>query len=388
MTKTTATYKKLLDLFYQNRITLLQGGTGSSKTWSTLQLFTSIAGDLPEPFVFSVVSETFPHLRRGAMRDFFGILGEGYDPGAWNKTEATYEIGKSIIEFFSADNESKVRGGRRDFLFLNEMNNNKKSVYDQLEIRTRYRIVGDFNPVSQFYGHDLVGQSDVGFFVSTYRDNPFIEKSIIDSIERRKITDPAWYKVYGLGEVGVAEGLVLPTFYQVDQFPSAHLLEKDFRGLDFGFTNDPTCLVHCGIIKDNLYLDEEIYETGLKNPQVAARLETLGVAKNYDEIFADSAEPKSIAEIKDYGYNIKGVEKGADSVRAGLGKLREYKIHVTKRSLNGIKELRNYRYIQTSDGKFTNKPVDDFNHFIDAARYGVFGKLFVKFIDYERLLQD
>lgn len=388
ISKTTITFDKLVEMMQDARIGLMQGGTGSSKTYSALQLFATLAAEIPDRMIFSIVSETFPHLRRGAMRDFFNILDDAYCPDNHNKTDATYQIGRSILEFFSADIESKVRGGRRDFLFLNEVNNIPKNTVEQLEVRTRYKIIADFNPVAHFFCHDWVGRPGIGFFVSTYKDNPFLEKSIVESIERRRETDPAWWRVYGLGEVGVAEGLVLPNFDLIDSFPGTHLLDTEFYGLDFGFSNHPTALVHCGIAKYDLYLDELIYETGLQNNQIASRLDGFNIKKNYDEIFADSAEPKSIAEIKDFGYNIKGVEKGADSVRAGLSKMREFRIHITKRSLNGIKEFRNYRYIQNSDGQFTNKPVDDFNHFIDGARYGVHGKLFVKKIDYEKLLQD
>ena len=386
--QTTETYNKLVEIATTNRITLLQGGTGSSKTWSSIQFFLSLASVLNERAIFSICSESYPHLKRGAMRDFFNILDDSYSPDNHNKSDSTYQIGKSLFEFFSTDQAHKVRGARRDFLFVNEINNIPKETFNQLEIRTKYLILGDFNPVQHFYGHDLAGTPSVGFFVTTYRDNKFLPQSIIDSIERRKLTDPAWYRVYGLGEVGVAEGLVFPTIYTDDSFPAPHLLDLDFYGLDFGFSNHPTSLIHLGTKNDNLFLDELIYETGLKNSQIAERLDGFGIKKNYDEIFADSAEPKSIAEIKDFGYNIKGVEKGADSIRSGIQKMREYRIHVTKRSIATIKEFRNYRYVQNSDGTFTNKPIDDFNHSIDGARYGVRGKLMEKKIDYERFMQD
>jgi phage terminase large subunit len=388
MTRTTKTFSRLVESVKVNRETFMQGSTGSSKTYSALQLIIALAGYLQDQLIFSVVSETYPHLRRGAMRDFFTILGDSYCPDAWNKTEGVYKFGNSLIEFFSADNDSKVRGGRRDFLFINEVNNINKPTYGQLEIRTRLRIMADFNPVERFFAHDLVGRPGVGFFVSTYRDNPFLEKSIVDSIERRRETDPNWYRIYGEGEIGIAEGLIFPLFSQVESFPPPHLLDLEIYGLDFGFTNAPSALLHIGIKNSNLFVDELIYEAGLKNSQIAARFETFGIKKNYDEIFADAAEPKSIEEIKSFGYNIKAAPKGEDSIRAGISKIKEYKINITKRSLGTIKEFRNYKYIQESDGKFTNKPIDDYNHACDALRYGLIGKMAKKKgIDYDKFCQ-
>jgi phage terminase large subunit len=193
----------------------------------------------------------------------------------------------------------------------------------------------------------------------------------VASIESRRERDPNWWRVYGLGEVGKIEGLVHPAFTLVEDMPQGGI---EFYGLDFGYSNDPTALVRCLVIGDDLYTDQLIFERGLTNDQIAHRMESLGVRKNYDEIFADAAEPKSITEIRQYGYNIKGCPKGPDSLDAGIQRVNQYRQHITKRSLDLIKEQRNYRYIEDSAGRITNKPMDDYNHGMDARRYAIMGK--------------
>ena len=351
-----------------NRFVVNQGGTSSTKTFSILLALLCHAAN-EQGILISVVSESLPHLKRGALRDFIKILMDNnlYKEKWHNKSDNSFKVGKSIIEFFSADQPDKLRGARRDYLFINECNNIPKAAFDQLEVRTSKKVYLDFNPVSEFWVHEhLLPMEGVKFIKSTYRDNPFLDETIIKSIERRKETDPAWWRVYGEGEVGSVEGMVYPLWNPVDKFPEC---KWECMGLDFGYTNDPTALVRVGLSEGEIYLDELIYETGLTNQDILKRFEALSISRSI-EVFADSAEPKSIEEIRRGGYFIKPCEKGRDSVINGINKVKQYKLNVTKSSVNLIKELRNYKWMEKGD-KVLNKPIDDWNHLLDAVRYAL-----------------
>jgi len=354
------------------RRVLDEGGTASSKTWSILQLLVLIAQNAKSPLLISVVSESLPHLKRGAIRDFFRILDESQDNNPrYNKTEHFYNFGKGRIEFFGADEADKIRGPRRDILFINEGNNVPWETARGLDVRTSKFTFVDWNPVSEFWAHEYwVGQPENAYVHSTYLDAmAVLPKEVIANIESNKDKDPNWWNIYGLGKLGKVEGLVYPFFEQVDQTPSG----REFYGLDFGYSNDPTVLVKCVIRDDGLYCEELIYEAGMTNDMIAYRMDELGVRRNYDEIFADSAEPKSIEEIYRYGFNIKGAPKGPGSVEYGHQKVRQYKQFWVKDSVNCIKEQRNFRYVEDKNGKFTDKTTHTFSHGMDARRYGVMG---------------
>jgi phage terminase large subunit len=355
------------------RRALNEGGTYSSKTWSILQLLYLIAHHARNKLVISVVSESLPHLKRGAIRDFFNIIGESPDNNEWyNKTEQTYSFDKAIIEFFGADESDKVRGPRRDILFLNEANNISYETAKGLDIRTRLFTFADWNPVSEFWAHERwIGQPENEYIHSTYLDAmEVLPAEVVANIESNRDKDPNWWNIYGLGLIGKVEGLVYPYFEQENELPKGDC----FYGLDFGFSTDVTGLVRNVILNDELHSQELIYEKGLTNDVIAARMLELGLLRGYDEIFADAAEPKSIEEIKRLGFNIKPASKGPGSVEFGHQKVRQYKQFWTKDSLNGIKEQRNFRYIQDKDGKLTEKTTHNFSHLMDARRYAVMGK--------------
>lgn len=350
-----------------------QGGISSTKTYSILQGLFLIAESSLTSLLISVVSETMPHLKRGAMRDFFSIIAPWYSVDNHNKTDNVYQVNKSYIEFFAADDESKQRGARRDILFLNEINNIKKQAYDQLEPRTRICTFSDFNPVSRFWMHDMEGQDHVKFIRSTYLDNKHLTEKEIRKYERRKDIDPNWWKVYGLGEIGTLEGLVFANWSQIESFPE----QLDYWcGMDFGYTNNPSTLIRMAVQDDNLYVDELFYRAGLKSPDIARM--TIDDTKEYTEVFADSEDPRVIDEIYAFGVNIYGVKKGPGSVDFGIDVLKRYNIRVTKRSLNLIKELRNYMYMKDKNGEPLNKPIKAFDHAIDAMRYAAMSKLNVQ----------
>ena len=371
--KTTRIYEENAQAWLSGkRRSLNEGGTYSSKTWSILQLLILIARHAKSHLIISIVSESLPHLKRGAIRDFFRILDESQDGNPhYNKTEHIYSFQNGIIEFFGADEADKIRGPRRDILFVNEANNVPWETARGLDIRTSRFTFADWNPVSEFWAHEYwIGQPENILIHSTYLDAlDVIPPEVVKNIESNK-NDPNWWNIYGLGRIGKVEGLVFPIFKQIDDLPKGDY----FYGLDFGFSNDPSSLVKCIIQEDNLYLQELVYETGLTNDMIAHRMDELGVKRNRDEIFADSAEPKSIEEIYRYGFNIKGTPKGADSVEFGQQKIRQFNLHITKDSINGIKELRNFRYIQDKDGKLTDKTTHVFSHFCDAMRYALVGK--------------
>ena len=369
----------------QKRTAINEGGTSSSKTYSILQLLVFIAKNSRKRLVISVVSESLPHLKRGCIRDFKNILDLDYNDKCMNKTELFYRFPNgTIIEFFSADNSAKCRGSRRDILYINECNNVSKATFDELEVRTKMFVFLDFNPVAEFWAHDMQGYPEVEWIHSTYQDAKHVlPKVTVERIEARKDRDPNWWRVYGLGLVGNLEGLVHPNFkiIKVDQIPEKG---RVFYGLDFGYTNDPTALVYNLQKGDKIFSRQLIYETGLKNNQIANRMKQLEIKKGWKNIWADSAEPKSIDEIYSYGFNIKGAIKGPDSLQAGIQFVNQFEQYWTEDSLDCIKEQRNYRYLQDKNGKWLNVPVDDWNHGMDARRYGIYSELFKPGIDYSK----
>lgn len=348
-----------------------EGGTSSSKTYSILQLLIDIAIYTKEQLIISVVSESMPHLKLGAIRDFKKIMGNRYIDKRMNHTDNIYNFDRAQMEFFSADNESKVHGPRRDILFLNEVINIPKPVCDHLVVRTNKTIFYDFNPCSEFWLHDMRGGKNVEWIHSTYLDaKRYLPAAIVEEIESRKDKDPNWWNVYGLGLIGNIEGLVYPLFTVVDEMP---VTQKGFifgYGLDFGYANSMTALIANIVIGDHITSDEIIYEKGLKNDQLVKLMEERGVSKEI-MIVADCEDPKSIDEIRDYGYNIVKCEKKPGSVEHGIQKVNQYYQHWTKRSINSIKEQRNHRYLTDKLGTITNTPSKIWNHSLDARRYFV-----------------
>lgn len=371
--RTTKVFKEIIQAWLgSKRRVLLEGGTSSSKTFSVLQALVMIAQDAKQPILISVVSESLPHLKRGAVRDFFNIINESSDNNPnWSKTEFTYThpLWKGRIEFFGADDAGKVRGPRRDILFMNEGNNIPWETARGLDIRTSRFTVVDWNPVSEFWAHEFWKDfPENAFSHSTYLDAKAVlpPQTVLD-IESYRYKDPNWWNIYGLGLLGKIEGLVHPNFEQVEELPKGNY----FYGLDFGFTDDPTVLVRNVISGDALYSEELIYERGLTNDMISRGMDLANVRQNYDEIWADSAEPKSIEEISLKHYNIKPCEKGQGSVQFGIQKVNQYRQFWTKDSVNCIKEQRNFRYIQDKNGKFTEKTTHKWSHGMDARRYAV-----------------
>lgn len=364
--ETTAT-KKISEL--DSRIRAVQGGTSASKTISILLYLIARAQYDTSPTLTSVVSESFPHLRRAAIKDFLDILEQqGYfDPSRWDKTNSvyTFETG-SKIEFFSADQPQKVRGPRRDRLFINEANNVPYETFDQLEVRTKEFIFLDWNPTNEFWFYtEVEGRSDCQRIILTYKDNEALAQTIIDAIEQRR-NRKGWFLVYGEGQLGEVEGKIYKDWEIIDELPMEARLDR--RGGDFGFSNDPTALVNIYRWNGSWIIDEIAFRKGLLNKQIADIC--LSDGEDVLTVF-DSAEPKSIAELRAYGVNVIAALKGADSVRNGIAIVQGERIFITKRSANVIHEYRNYLWETDVNGKILPKPEHTFSHSMDAIRYGL-----------------
>jgi|TARA_R110000751_G_scaffold108772_2_gene205505 phage terminase large subunit len=314
------------------------------------------------------------------MRDMIEILEkEGYyNVEDHNKSDQTYNLFGNTLEFISLDQPQKVRGRKRNILFINEANEIDFESWTQLSLRTTDKIIIDYNPSDEFHWiyEKVMTRDDAEFFKSTYMDNPFLPDSTIQEIERLKDADENYWRVYGLGERGKSRSLVFDNVGEVDRIPE-NSKEISF-GLDFGYSNDPTTLIRIHQRDNELYFEELIYSTGLTNQDICEEFRSLEIRRTA-EIFADSAEPKSIEEIYRQGYNIKPTKKGKDSIKVGIDLMRSHKLFVTSGSLNLIKEFRNYKYKEDKNQRILNEPIDRFNHGIDAIRYGLIMKLQSKY---------
>lgn len=356
----------------KKRIKIIQGGTSAGKTFAILPILIDTAIKNKKTSI-SVVSESFPHLRKGAIRDFLDIMKstERYIDSHWNRTNSIYTFSNgSYIEFFSADSADKLRGARRNILFVNEANNIIQEAFEQLAMRTDGDIYIDYNPSHSFWGSDLEKSKDAEKIILTYRDNEALSQTIINYLEEKRLLAfnssywENWCRVYLDGLQGRLEGVVFDNWEVVDNIPKdAELIGY---GLDWGFTNDPSTLIGMFRLDSELYVDEIFYEKGMLNSSIAKRIKSNEINSI---IYADSAEPKSIREIKNYGINIVPTKKGKDSILYGIQLLQGYKINITKRSTNLIEEFERYSWIKSKDGQTTNNPIDDYNHCIDSLRY-------------------
>ena len=357
------------------RITVEQGGSRSGKTYNILLWIVFYYSIKNEGHTITICRKTFPSLRASVLRDFLEILQsyEIYEEKYHNKTNNEYSLNGNLVEFISLDQPQKIRGRKRNLLYINEANELYFEDWQQLIMRTTGKVIIDYNPSDSFHWiyDKVIPREDCEFFKTTYKDNPFLEPELVKEIERLQHTDDDYWRIYGLGERGSSRATIFQ-FSIIDKIPqeAKHLS----YGLDFGFTNDPTSLVRVSKNGDNLYLHELLYHTSLTNRDISDKFTALEI-NNRDEIFADSAEPKSIEELYRMRWNIKPTAKGADSVMAGIDMLKRYKLHVTASSLNIIKELQNYKWQEDKNGNLLNKPIDNFNHAIDATRYAVWNKL-------------
>ena len=389
--QTSGTFAKLVEAWAQNpRYIDDRGGTRSGKTYSALQMLALVAKTDPIPTLTSVVSETFPHLRRGAITDFKNIMEaeRWWDPKRWNASSSSYTFNSgSVMEFFSADAPSKVMGPARHRLFLNEANHIPWETARQLFVRTSGIIVYDYNPTGKFWGTDpkiwatRPGRVSIN---STYLDNQFLSQFQIAEIEANK-GDKNWWNVFGLGLEGRLEGLVYNNVELIDEMPAPGSMRECY-GIDFGFTNSTTAVLHILIDEGRrrIYVDQIVYQKGLLNSDIAELMTAAAIPKKSVRavpIYADAAEPKSIAELCRYGWNVLGCDKTSESDRhnpitAQIGMITPYTICITKRSVDTKKEIDGYMWATDKDGERMNVPVKVNDHAMDALRYGAYSELF------------
>lgn len=369
-------YKKIQDAFDKGYTTVSeQGSSRSAKTTSTIIWLCVYAENHPNTSI-SIVRATLPALKGSVLRDFMwamDMLGF-WNKSSFNKSELTYYLANgSFFEFFSCADEQRLRGRKRDILFVNEANELSFIEWQQLQMRTTLFSILDYNPSfsEEHWINQVNEEKNTYFFISTYKDNPFLEKKVIDEIESLKWKNKSLWQIYGLGQRAIVEGLVFPKFDIVDYIPR-EAERHHYVGMDLGYTNDSTAITEVALFRDCLYIDELCYKTHMLTSDIINELKKI---EWEPEIISESADPRMVDEIYNAGLNINPVHKYNGSIMAGITKMQEYHIKITKRSLNIIKEFRNYTYQQDKEGKWLNKPIDMWNHAIDSVRYVVIEKV-------------
>lgn len=380
--QTNVVFEHLIDS--DKKIVIEQGGTRSGKTYNILLYLIFYYCSQNTKKTVTICRKTFPALRATVMRDFLEILRTHnlYNEALHNKSNSEYNLFGNLIEFISLDQPTKVRGRKRDLLFINEANELYWEDWQQLLFRTKEKIIIDYNPSDEYHWiyDKIIPRDDSAFYKTTYLDNPFLETSIRSEIERLKDTDELYWQVYGLGERGVSKSVIFK-YIEYDILPEdAQLISY---GMDFGYTNDPTTLVAVYQKDYDLYIKELLYRTMMTTNDIH---NVLKQNLQREPIYADSAEPRVIDELRRMGWNIRPSIKGRDSINAGIDLLKRYRLNIYKDSINAIQEFRNYKWVEDKTGKLTNRPEDKHNHLIDAVRYSTysilskpnFGKYFIQ----------
>ena len=370
--------KKVFEPLRKYDLVVHQGGSSSGKTYGILQYLFSVGAANPNEII-TVVGQDIPNLKVGAYRDAQNILDDSEALRDWypaelhNKSNRSFRcVNGSLVEFNSYSDEQDAKSGKRQRLFVNEANGVPYEVFEQLRMRTTKQVIIDFNPSAEFWAHKRLQEAH--WVITSFRDNAFISPAVRERILsyeptkeniERGTADKYRWDVYGLGKVGRLEGLVLPN-WERGKFPEDY--KWRIYGLDFGYTNDPTALVEIRLHRGNLHVKEHLYRSGLTNQDISREMERIGIDRN-ELIIADSAEPKSIEEINRMGWHIRGAIKGKDSINQGIDILKRYKLIVEGENI--AKELNSYIWAKDRNGNLLNKPIDSFNHCIDAMRYAV-----------------
>ena len=369
--KTNIVFENLVDS--DKKIVINQGGTRSGKTFNILLYIIFYYCLNNSNKTITICRKTYPALRATVLRDFINILREHnlYSEDNHIKSSSEYNLFGNLIEFISLDQPVKVRGRKRHLLFINEANELFWEDWQQLLFRTSDKIILDYNPSEEYHWiyDQIIPREDAKFLKTTYKDNPFLEQSLIDEIERLKYTDEQYWQIYGLGEKGISKATIF-NYVECNQVPFE--AEVVSFGMDFGFTNDPTALVKVSKLDNNLYIEELLYRTMMTTGDIHNFLKG---KVNREPIYADSSEPRIIEELRRMGWSIRASLKGRDSVNAGIDLLKRFKIHIHKDSTNAIQEFRNYKWLEDKTGKLTNKPEDKNNHIADAVRYATYSIL-------------
>lgn len=353
----------------------LQGSSRSAKTWSVVQFLCIYCFNNAETTV-SIIRAGMPSIKRTVYRDFKNVM---LSLGWWNdksmnKSEYVYTFPNgSWIEFFSTDNEQKVRGSKRKILFVNEANELSFIEWQQLQMRTTEFSILDYNPSfsEEHWINQVNEEKSTYWFISTYKDNPFLEQKVIDEIESLKWKNPSLWRIYGLGQRAIVEGLIFENVVVSDYIP-VEARRRKWYGIDLGYTNDPTAIVMVCVYGNDMYIDEVCYRTKMLSDDIIKACKDV---RDAPEFICESADPRLIDEIYNAGIDIKAVQKFPGSIKAGIMKMQQYRIHITSRSTNIRKEFKNYTWRQDKEGKWLNEPIDCYNHAIDACRYVVLQKI-------------
>lgn len=354
----------------KKRITVMQGGTRSGKTYNIILFFViKLLGERGK--TLTICRASLPSIKGSVLRDFMEILLKMnlYDEANHNKTEQTYTLNGNLIEFVSVDQPQKIRGRKRNYLFINEANELNYEAWMQLAFRTEQKVVLDYNPSDEYsWIYDQVTtRDDADFHITTYRDNPFLPDELIKEIERLELADPNYWKIYGLGERGISQDTIYTHWRLCEALPNKG---EQVYGCDFGY-NNPTSLVKVEFHEGGVYVDQVLYQTKLTTNDLIDEFLINSVRRSFD-MYADAAEPKTIEEISRAGYNIKPADK---DVLEGIRKVKSMPLFITSGSLELIKELKNYKWKVDKDGKKQDEPVKFMDHAIDAIRYAVFTHL-------------
>ena len=366
------TSKTFLDLLNEDRIAILQGGTRSGKSYAAIQFLITKAIENPG-ILISIVRKSFPSLRISALRDFRNILqGWGlWDESNWYASENSYTFDNgSSVEFLSVQDSERRKGTKREYLFVDEANELNYEDYFQLSIRTTEKIVLAYNPsfpTNHWIYKQVLTHPEANRYITTYKDNPFLDDRLVTEIERLADTSPSYWKIYGLGLEGVVEGLIFDNVEVVDSIPEESELMG--YGIDFGYSNDPTALIALWKTNEGILFDEICYERGLLSNQIGNFIRAAYNEFGKKEVIADSSDPRLIEEIFRMGINIKPAIKGPDSILSGIDTMKQHKIQLTKSSQNLVDEFYSYTYKKDKNEQLLNEPVDTNNHAIDACRY-------------------
>lgn len=353
----------------------LQGSSRSAKTYSVVQFLCMLCYNTTKMTV-SVIRAGMPSIKRTVYRDFKDVmLSFGWwNEKSMNKSEFVYTFPNgSWIEFFSTDNEQKVRGSKRRILFVNEANELSFIEWQQLQMRTTEFSILDYNPSfsEDHWINQVNEEKSTYWFISTYKDNPFLEQKVIDEIESLKWKNPSLWRIYGLGQRAIVEGLIFENVVVSDYIP-VEARRRKWYGIDLGYTNDPTAIVMVCVYGNDMYIDEVCYQTKMLSNDIINACKDV---RDTPEFICESADPRLIDEIYNAGVDIKAVQKFPGSIKAGIMKMQQYRIHITSRSTNIRKEFNNYTWRQDKEGKWLNEPIDCYNHAIDACRYVVLQKI-------------
>ena len=384
---TTAT-KKIINLtFTGNKFKMIFGGTGGGKTYNILPVLINYCIEF-DSLEVSVVAETMPHLKKGALKDFKKIMKSlgRWNNHYWNASDKVYTFpNDSYIEFFSADNGDKLKGPRRDILYINELDRISLEAFNQLNVRTNFEVWADFNPVGHFFVYDeIFNRENCDQLRLTYKDNEQVADSVIEEIihAKKRAQEGStywknWYRVYGLGLKGQLDGACITEYSEVKGIPRDVEGNLEARllclGVDFGYTNDPTAIIALWKWNDGYIIDEVVYSTGMLNKDIAdsmrAYIEQYGYPVETVPVYVDNAEPKSRDELKTYKINAFSCTN--KYIVQGLNLINQQTNYITKRSKNLLRELGIYIWVKDQNGNATNKPQDKDNHSPDAWRYAL-----------------